>query len=94
MCIRDRNYILTGRKESIVNIHCCDQNGKIYILNMQNESGIDFEHCVQDYAGRSYDFQPVEGQKYTEFNDITLVIIVNSNVIPNNKCQYSSFRCV
>lgn len=76
-------------KSSIVDILCTDQNGDIYIVEMQvaNEKG--FEKRAQYYASKAYISQAHAGNEYHNLKEVIFLAIADFVMFPNKKSYKS-----
>src|SRR4029077_5060315 len=78
-----------AKKTSIVDILCKDQNGNIYIVEMQVAKEKGFEKRAQYYASKAYVSQANSGGEYHDLKEIIFLAISDFIMFPNKK-EYKS----
>lgn len=81
-----------GKKQSIVDIKCVDQNGHTYIVEMQVVNERDYVERSQYYAAGAFYKQLEAKQKYGALRPVIFIGIVNYDLFPNHKKRYLSHK--
>lgn len=74
-----------AKKTSIVDILCKDQNGDIYIVEMQVAKEKGFEKRAQYYASKAYISQSNSGGEYHNLKEVIFLAISDFIMFPNKK---------
>lgn len=72
-----------AKKTSIVDILCKDQNGSIYIVEMQVAKEKGFEKRAQYYASKAYVSQANNGGEFQDLKEIIFLAIADFVMFPN-----------
>jgi predicted transposase/invertase (TIGR01784 family) len=78
-----------SKKISIVDILCTDQNGNIYIVEMQVAKEKGFEKRAQYYASKAYISQANAGGEYHDLKEVIFLAIVDFIMFPDKKAYKS-----
>ncbi len=70
-------------KHSIVDVKCTDQNGRIFIVEMQMMWTASFEQRMVFGASQAYVKQLKSGQAYSELRPVYALAIINSRFLPD-----------
>ncbi len=70
-------------KHSIVDVKCTDQNGRIFIVEMQMMWSASFEQRMVFGASQAYVKQLKSGQAYSELRPVYALAIINSRFLPD-----------
>lgn len=79
---KDQAPLIKDAKSTILDIKCTDEEGKQYIVEMQNRKVPSFVKRAQLYAAHSYVSQLSSGDAYTELKPIILLCIANHILFP------------
>ena len=72
-------------KFSILDVHCIDESGKNYIVEMQVANEYDFLFRSQFYSSLVLSRQLKKGENYNLLKPVIYLGIVNFNLLPGNK---------
>ena len=78
-----------ARKQSIVDVLCKDQDGCLYIIEMQVASTDGFQERAQYYACKAYISQMNRGDTYENLKKVIFLAFVDFDIFPN-KTDYKS----
>ena len=74
-----------GKKQSVVDVLCEDEDGVKYIVEMQVAKVGGFEKRAQYYAAKTYSSQPNQGEDYSTLKEVIFLAITEYLMFPNKK---------
>ena len=81
-------------KFSIVDVKCTDQQGRIFIVEMQMMWSASFEQRMVFGASQAYVKQLKAGQRYSELRPVYALAIINSIFLPQQRDFYHHYKIV
>lgn len=82
------------RKDSIVDVRCCDNFGRQFIVEMQLVWTPDFQQRVLFNTSKAYVRQLKQGESYTPLQPVYSLNLVNAVFEPDMKEYYRDYRLV
>jgi predicted transposase/invertase (TIGR01784 family) len=76
---------IIGKKQSVVDVLCEEEDGTQYIVEMQVAKVAGFEKRAQYYAAKAYASQPEEGDVYTHLKEVIFLAITEYEMFPQKK---------
>ena len=84
---KDQAPLIKDAKSTILDVKCTDEEGKQYIVEMQNRNYPSFIKRIQLYASHSYVSQISSGEQYNVLKPVILLCIANRVLFPSkNTC--------
>ena len=72
----------SGKKESIIDVRCQDQEDAQYIVGMQVAESAGFEKWAQYYAAKAYSRQLLASQAYEQLKEVIFLAITDFLMFP------------
>ncbi|WPX96584.1 Rpn family recombination-promoting nuclease/putative transposase [Candidatus Bandiella euplotis] len=76
---------LIGKKQSVVDVLCEEEDGTQYIVEMQVAKVGGFEKRAQYYAAKAYSSQAEEGYNYDHLKEVIFLAITEYEMFPKKK---------
>ena len=84
---------IIGKKQSVVDVLCEEEDGTQYIVEMQVAKVAGFEKRAQYYAAKAYSSQPDSGETYDHLKEVIFLAITEYLMFPN-KVDYKSVHVI
>ena len=81
-----------AKKASSVDLMCKDQDGCLYIIEMQVVKYEGYRERAQYYASKAYINQSVKGGKYSKLEKVIFLAFINYSLFPNKKDHKSNHQ--
>jgi len=84
---------IIGKKQSVVDVLCEEEDGSQYIVEMQVAKVAGFEKRAQYYAAKAYASQPDSGETYDHLKEVIFLAITEYLMFPNKE-DYKSVHVI
>jgi predicted transposase/invertase (TIGR01784 family) len=84
---------IIGKKQSVVDVLCEEEDGTQYIVEMQVAKVAGFEKRAQYYAAKAYASQPDSGETYDHLKEVIFLAITEYLMFPNKE-DYKSVHVI